>query len=142
MQFGFSETADVNISSIKSLLTEHHVPALTARRARRRWQRHLLTSWVPLYSALPLSVFIVKVTDDATKEARGCDTPSHIQRPPRCQHCQPSLRSAWPIDQWYNWKPRSCQGTWGVRLWRKDLRAEGSLNLVRVGGVITRLGCC
>lgn len=31
MQFGFTEAADVNISSVKGLLTEHYDLALTAR---------------------------------------------------------------------------------------------------------------
>lgn len=137
MQFGFTEAADVNISSVKGLLTEHHDLALTARE-RGGDANGTCSHRGPLYSSFPLSVLIVKVTDDATKEARGCDTPSRIQRPPRCQHCQPSLRSAWPVDRWYNWKPRSCQGTWGERLWSKDLRAEESVNLVRVGAVTNR----
>lgn len=123
MQFGFTEAANVNISSVKSLLTEHHDLALTAREQGGDGNG-TCSHRGPLYPSFPLSVLIVTVTDDATKEARGCDTPS--------------LRSAWPVDRWDNWKPRSCQGTWGERLWRKDLRAEGSVNLVRVGAVTNR----
>lgn len=75
MQFDFTEAADVNISSVKGLLTEHHDLALTARE-RGGDANGTCSHRGPLYSSFPLSVLIVKVTDDVTKEARGCDTPS------------------------------------------------------------------